>query len=290
MIALSGHSIRLLSTEGVLSMRRVSSSLTRSRLARFLGGVLLIGLGLLSTSDPTLRADSPKAPGKVVRVVYLVPTDRTVRDDYVDRLEAAIEHLQIWFRNEMGDGTTFDVNKRPVEVVQASQPAAWYSTNPAGDYPLWFWNNVLSDAFALTGGAFSDPNNIWAFYIDSDPGCGQAVGAAAGVVLLPANDFRGLAGEANLPPCAGQPPDTAGICRWVGGLGHELGHAFGLPHPQGCEAGDPVCPSNALLWLGYITYPQTFLLESDKETLAQSPFFSSVHLRRSLPECSGGKP
>ena len=185
-------------------MEQGVSSFTQCRTSRFLGGVLLIGVGFLSISHFSLRADSPKAPGKVVRVVYLVPTDRTVREDYVDRLEAAVEHLQIWFRNEMGNGTTFSVNKRAIEVVQASQPATWYSANPAGEYTLWFWNNVLADAFALTGGMFSDPNNIWAFYIDSDPGCGQAVGAAAGVSLLPANDLRGLAGEANIPPCAGR--------------------------------------------------------------------------------------
>jgi hypothetical protein len=248
---------------------------------------------LLFTSQISLSADNPNAtPSPVVRIVYLVPADRVVRDEYVDRLQAAIQHLRIWTRNEMGDGTTFSPRKRVVEVVQTSQVAAWYGTNPAGEFGLWFWNNVLTEAFALTGASFFDPNNTWVFYIDSDSGCGQAVGATSGVALLPANDLRGLAGELNIPPCVGAPPDTAGVCRWVGGLGHELGHAFGLPHPPACEDGDPttVCPSNTLLWLGYITYPQTFLLEEDKATLAQSPFFSSVHLRRSLPECSGGKP
>lgn len=126
------------------------------------------------------------------------------------------------------------------------------------------------------------------FYIDSDPACGQLTGAAAGVAVLPANDLRGVAGEENIPLCAGQPADDAGVCRWVGGLGHELGHALGLPHPLACEDGNPSteCPSNTLMWLGYITYPDTFLLESDKVTLEESPFISSVHLRKSLPACS----
>jgi hypothetical protein len=211
------------------------------------------------------------------------------RDEYADRLKAAVEHLQIWTRNELGAGTTFSLNKRPVEVVQTSHVAAWYSTHPAGEFLLWFWNNALADAFALTGGNFFDPNNTWAFYIDADPDCGQLVGGTSGVALLPANDLRGLAGETNIPPCFGDPTDTAGVCRWVGGLGHELGHAFGLPHPAACTDSDSntVCPTNTLLWLGYITYPQTFLLEEDKEILVQSPFFSPVRLRNSLPECSG---
>ena len=224
----------------------------------------------------------------IVRVVYLVPADRAVREDYRDTLEAAIGHVQVWFRNEMGDGTTFRLNRRAVEVVQTSHVAAWYRTNPAGEYALWFWNNVLTDAFALTGAMFFDPNNIWIFYIDSDPACGQLIGGTSGVALLPANDLRGLAGEPNIPTCASDPPDTAGTCRWVGGLGHELGHALGLPHPPECEDSDPntVCPSNALLWLGYITYPDTFLLDEDRSILTQSPFFSPVRLRRSQPACS----
>ena len=244
---------------------------------------------LLFASQSSSSAQSPRATGPVVRIVYLVPADRAVRDDYVERLEAAIQHVRIWTRNEMGDGTTFSTNRRVVEVVHTSQVAAWYSTNPSGDYALWFWTNVLTEAFALTGAKFADPNNTWVFYIDSDPGCEQAAGATLGVVLLGANDLRGLAGEPYVPPCAGAPPDTAGVCRWVGGLGHELGHAFGLPHPPACEDSDPntVCPLNTLMYLGYITYPQTFLLETDKETLAQSGFFSPVRLRQSLPECSG---
>jgi hypothetical protein len=147
---------------------------------------------------------------------------------------------------------------------------------------------VVADAFGLTGGGFFDPNNIWVFYIDSDPACGQVTGATSGVAVLPANDLRGLAGEPNIPPCPDDLPDTAGVCRWVGGLGHELGHALGLPHPAACEDSDPttICPSDALLWLGYITYPNTYLLDEDKAILRSSPFLARVPGRRSLPDCS----
>jgi hypothetical protein len=175
-----------------------------------------------------------------------------------------------------------------VELVPTPHDAAWYSTNPAGPFDVSFFNNVVTDAFALTGAQFFDPQNTWVFYIDSDPACGQLAGGTSGVAVLTANDLRGLAGEPNVPACPTDPPDTAGFCRWVGGLGHELGHAFGLPHPPGCEDTNTtlVCPSNALMWLGYITYPETFLLDADKALLQQSPFFSSVHLGKELPDCS----
>jgi hypothetical protein len=252
--------------------------------------IILAALAMLLASTSTAAAKDGRTKNpRVVRVIYVVPADAPVRDYYADRLRKAAEHLQIWYRNEVGDATTFTLHKPVVEVVQSSQVTSWYSTNPAGDNPdLWFFFNVVADAFALTGGGFFDPDNIWVFYVDSDPACGQQVGATSGVAVLPANDLRGLAGEPNIPPCPGQLPDTAGVCRWVGGLGHELGHAFGLPHPPACEDSDPatICPSDALLWLGYITYPNTYLLVGDKMTLRANPFFSRLPGRRSLPDCS----
>jgi hypothetical protein len=224
----------------------------------------------------------------VVRIIYLVPSDRPVRDDYTRRLDSAIGHVQIWLRNELGDDLSFSTNKKPVEVVQTSHAASWYSQTPTGDFAVWFFNNVIADAFALTGAEFNDPSNIWVFYIDAEPACGQLTGGVAGVAVLPQHDLRGLAGEENIPTCPTDPVDTAGVCRWVGGLGHELGHALGLPHPLACEDGDPSteCPSDTLMWLGYITYPDTYLLESDKTFLENSSFISPVHIRRSLPACS----
>jgi hypothetical protein len=251
--------------------------------------VTLSALAVLWLSQASLDAQLTKqTPQPVVRVVYLVPADRVVRDDYVEVMEAAIEHVQIWFRNALGDGTTFSLDNRPVQVVRLPHDAAWYSTTPNGDYRFSFWFTALQDAFALTGGDFFDPVNIWIFYIDADPACGQVIGAAAGVALLSANDLRGLAGEENVPACSEDVPDTAGVCRWVGGLGHELGHALGLPHPAGCDTPDPnmACPNDALMWTGYTIYPNTFLLESEEAILRNSSFISDVHGRKSLPVCS----
>ena len=226
--------------------------------------------------------------GPVVRVVYLVPSDRDVRRDYTRHLDSAIEHVQIWLRNELGENLSFSTDKKPVEVLQTSHTAAWYRENPVGSFEVWFFNNVVADGFALTGGQFNDPSNIWVFYIDAEPACGQLTGATSGVAVLPEHDLRGLAGEENIPTCPTDPVDTAGVCRWVGGLGHELGHALGLPHPLACEDGDPAttCPSDNLMWLGYITYPDTYLLESDKTILENDSFISPVHGRKSLPACT----
>ena len=83
----------------------------------------------------------------------------------------------------------------------------------------------------------------------------------------------GLIGERYFDDCGGEwfyPPN-----RYIGGLGHELGHAFGLPHPPGCDAGLPTCDYNALMWCGFWGgYPSTTYLRSDeKQFLLTSPFF-----------------
>jgi hypothetical protein len=224
-----------------------------------------------------------------VHVVYLVPADREVRKGYVRALRGAIEHLQIWYRNALGTGETFRLAKPVVEVVQLSQPASYYATTPRtdSDPALFFWFNVLSEAFALTGGGFYDLDDVWVYYVDAAPACNQATGAAAGVALLPANDLRGLAGEPTIDPCSGEVEPDQGTCRWVGGLGHELGHAFGLPHPPECEPVQTAsCPFDALLFFGYTTYPDAFLTAADKTALSESPFFTPINLREKLPECS----
>ena len=94
-------------------------------------------------------------------------------------------------------------------------------------------------------------------------------------------------GEPNIAPCVGKSPDNAPICRWVGGLGHELGHSFELPHPPGCDPGSsgPCTDPDSLLWTGYAMYPNTYLRQEDKDTLNQSPFFSTMDLTTELSDC-----
>jgi hypothetical protein len=227
----------------------------------------------------------------VVHVVYLVPADREARAGYTRGIRDGVDHLQLWMRDLLPGRLTFSTAAPTVRTLVTPHEASWYRENPAGSDPaLWFWYNVLADAFALTGGGFFDPDEIWVFYVDADPACGQAVGAAAGVALLPANDLRGLAGAPTISTCTHQVEPDQGVCRWVGGLGHELGHAAGLPHPPGCETGDPNCASSSLMWFGYISYPQAILTAEEQATLGGNPFFVEMRSQRKLPACAGQRP
>jgi len=138
----------------------------------------------LLAQESSIRREARKDK-RVVRVVYLVPADRTFRSKYSRRIKAAIANVQVWYQEQMGDEKTFRLPHLPVHVVRTNHTAAWYGTSPVNgaDASLWFWFNVLADAFSATGAEFFDPTNRWIFYIDADPLCGQAIGAGGGVAL-----------------------------------------------------------------------------------------------------------
>jgi hypothetical protein len=215
-----------------------------------------------------------------VRVVYLVPSDKIIRADYHDAIAKAISDLQVFYRDQVGGGLTYSIHAPAVEIYQTSHPSDYYSTG-YNERAGGFFESVLADGFALAGGGFNDPNNRWLFYVDADLVCGQYTGASSGVALLPANDLRGLTGQPTVRICPNDSNDMWGVNRWVGGLGHELGHTLGLPHPPGCDAG--ACTGgpyafNSLLYVGYASYPNTYLLDEDRTTLRACGFLNSLTL------------
>jgi hypothetical protein len=233
-----------------------------------------------------------------VRVVYLVPNDRQYQPCYEQAIEEAVKHVQTWYRDDLASGNTFALHDPVVEVYSTPHDATYYATNPNGPCFDWFLRNVAEDGFALTGGRLNDPNYRWVFYIDADPGCetcdqggGRAYCDAACcavdpnqpccdegcVVVLPANDLRGLTGQDTFPSCLGT-TEMAGRCRWVGGLAHELGHALSLhDHPE-CVDNNPmtICSTDYLMAGGHFSYPLPFLTHEERETLDRSPFFAAI--------------
>jgi hypothetical protein len=232
--------------------------------------------------------DDAEAVEKQVRLVYLVPSDKLIQTEYETGIRNAVIHLQAFYQSQMGSGYTFSLHSPIVEVYQTNHPSTFYSSGQNAS-AIGFFSSVLDDGFALSGGGFDDPNYRWIYYIDADPACGQLIGALNGVALNAANDLRGFTGQLNVPACMEDIPETAGLCRWVGGLGHELGHTFGLPHPPGCDQG--TCSNfafSSLMYLGYIPYPDTYLLQEDKTQLLATGFFSIHNPYTLSSDCTVG--
>jgi hypothetical protein len=135
-------------------------------------------------------------------------------------------------------------------------------------------SKVFADVQTCAPVSYNSSEFTWVLYVDVVHACntpGRLGAGTSGVTMLPRQDMDGLIGARYLDDCGVEyryPPT-----RYVGGLGHELGHAFGLPHPPGCDARLPTCDENALMWLGYIVYPNTYLRPEEKQFLLTTPFF-----------------
>lgn len=97
---------------------------------------------------------------------------------------------------------------------------------------------------------------------------GGRLGAGTqGITMMGGWDLYGL-----ITPRFRQCGYETGVDRRIGGTGHELAHALGLPHPPGCDEGLPTCDWEALTYLGFYGWPHTHLRDDDEALLLASPF------------------
>jgi hypothetical protein len=190
-----------------------------------------------------------------VRFVYLVSADRTENNEYTEAIENAAKSLQTWYKNQM-NGLTFTLNTPVVEIIQSDKNASYFYSNPSNeDQDNWGFYNGFNEVSRILDAKFNDDNYRWVIYSD---GPGDKGRGGSGVCVMPENDLIGLIKEY---------PEKN---RWIGGGGHELGHAFGL--------NDTKLDYNALMGHGfYEKYPnETYLIEEDKGLLINSPFFKTI--------------
>ena len=127
------------------------------------------------------------------------------------------------------------------------------------------WTRVLEGVQGCTRVEANTDDFVWVVYADVREECDRHATLGRGqrgLTMLHEGDLRGLTDPQFVHGGLG----PYGIGRWIGGLGHELGHAFGLSHPSSRDC-------DALMYTGYMSWPDAYLREDDKKILMQSPAF-----------------
>lgn len=239
-----------------------------------------------NTLIPTLRSrdvgiEYDSCPETVVRILYVSPRDRPFRPVFSEGISKAILDVQSWFRNQL-EGLTFQLYSATPEWCGMPLDSHYYSRGHA-------WKKVMDGVQHCFPVAWNS-DSVWVLYVDVDESCEEPheLGrGGSGIVMVPAWDLRGLANPGAYYTCD-KGPYKGPIGRWYGGLTHEIAHAVGVPHPPGCDAGLATCDSNAMMWWGYVEYPDTYLRVDEKEILMRSPFFTGDAMPTDRPGTTEG--
>ena len=192
------------------------------------------------------------------------PADREFRHDYSLAIQHAVLDLQAWMRRALG-GRTFTLYNVTPERCRLPRAEAHYSRYP--------WTRIFEGVQRCAPVEYGAARFVWVVYADVPNHCSavERLGAGTlGLTMLPRQDLEGLIGNPVDYGC-GERWDFP-VRRWIGGLGHELGHAMGLPHPPGCNAGLATCDNPALMWQGVYDYPNTYLRPDEVEAVRGAAF------------------
>ncbi|MGC4006729.1 MAG: hypothetical protein QM811_27830 [Pirellulales bacterium] len=195
-------------------------------------------------------APKPKSVGRsTLHVVYFVPTDRRPEPEYRGRIERMLNDVQSFYRNGMNDRgygpLTFELNRDAQGALRVYDVAA---KGPMRDYDrksAWKVRAEVKDSlrkqnvdldreFVVVFQLLLDWQGNKTEEIGSYVGSGDHTHGTAWVYddakLDPANLASKEPGGFYNRPCSIGQFNT----HYLGGLAHELGHAFGLPHD--CES------------------------------------------------------
>ena len=226
--------------------------------------VLLVLLMASACADAGQLSAPTPAPQWQVRVIYATPKYVEANPDYTAAIEEAFYSIQDWYAARLG-GMTFELRDPVPEHCALAQPADYYARTGG-------WDRTIADLQHCVPVMFPARLSVWVIYVDTPFDCvASELGAGGGgVTIMHGDDLEGLANPQGNTQCGFERPQQG----YVGGAAHELGHAFGLRHPPGCDEGLPACDHGLLMSHGYaFDYPNTHLTDADIAALKASPFF-----------------
>jgi Metallo-peptidase family M12B Reprolysin-like len=250
---------------------------------------------------------SPFSPEHaVVRVIYFIPTDRQPEPDYRDRLDRVLTHVQQFYCLGMAQNgygpMTFALDRHrngalKIYEVQGKEPMRGYDRHAYDKV----WQEV-KEALAQQLNISRETIIIFqlllnwcdqqAEEIGPYVGCGTPWSGTAWVYddakldarLLDACTAGGYYGK----PCSLGEFNS----HYIGGVAHELGHAFGLPHDCERESDRPH-RGYSLMSCGNHTYGQeyrgegkgTFLSTASALPLSVHPLFTGYPKPSAAMDC-----
>lgn len=252
-----------------------------------------------------ISANSQEPPP--IRIVYFVPTDRQSLPEYAERLDRVMTEVQRFYREGMaacGYGPlTFQLErdekgKLRIHVVQGKHPMETYGRNSSGAVR----DEVKAALVAKGTNIDNETTLIFQVLLKRDGDKAIEIGPYCGggdhrhgtawvyddermdAKLLDSKDPGGYYGH----PCSIGEFNS----HYIGGVAHELGHAFGLPHD--CQRKTDRDRGKSLMGGGNHTYgqekrnegPGSFLSAASAMLLANSrPFAGDRNEASKKPDC-----
>lgn len=196
----------------------------------------------------------------VLELTYYVPSDVVPNESYMPEMERGAREVQEWLKNETGK--TFELATPPVRLLIGKASDSELSETQYNIWPsrpdLQWFSNVTADVGRSLRigeqGLFDGLRHkrIRIIYADSNPFPGLGKGSGGGsFAIVPREDLEGIMGRDPVWPRS----------RWIGGIAHEMLHAMGLPHSEGCDdknSWTSACETY-LMHGGYVHWPRSVL-------------------------------